>query len=1014
MRASSCIGRVGGLAVALGVGAAVVAGSTGVASADTSPGDSTSGNSSANDTSVRAPRESARTRAGAPRKSAASTVRPGNNGQAPAATATADSVTPSVKNAVPPETSVPSPAVDLPDLVRSAAARPTAAVALPAAATAERSQTPAALRAAAPSVAPAATVGTVTSVPSPFSASGNGSPAESTVVWAVFAAVRRFGRPETAPAPAATLFSGQIFTPKAARTSRFRNAAPTLAPRQTAESPTGVVTGTLGAYDANGDPLAFSVVSTPLHGVVQIDARGGFTYTPDKTSAHNGVTDQFTVTTSDAGSRRLLTARAKASHTATATVTVVVSPVNEAPTGTASVSSPNGVTGAVNGQINGSDSDGDPLTYSGSGTTSKGSVVVASDGTFTYTPTYAARHAAANLTATGADKVDNLTLTVSDDRGASTQVPVQVSISPANRAPTGTASSTVNSTAGVVTGSVAGSDADGDVLTYAGSTTTAKGSAVVAADGGFTYTPTDAARQNAGKPNATAADKSDSFTVTVTDGYGGSAAVQVNVVVAPPNTAPVASASVGSPNGGNGVVSGSVTATDADNDPLSYSVSKAAGKGTASVAANGAFTYTPTAVARHAAAKLTASAGDKADSFTITVSDGRGGTAAVPISVTVSGANSAPTGRTSVGVPDATTGVLAGAVIGADLDSDALTYTGPSSTSKGTISLSPNGSFTYTPTAVARHAAGFGGATTDGFTVTITDGYGGSVNVPVTVAVSPAAVNFAFGYTGSGWTDESKAAMRTAAARLSYHLVVNAPVTITYSALADNDPNSGLLATNYTQFASSSPGFYGTVVQTKILTGSDPNGANADSQISWNFGYPWAFGDSVSNSQYDFQSVAMHEMVHSLGMLTGVNPTNLGNTNWTTYDSWLSTSDGTKIIGPNYVFNTNYTANLTNGNGGLYFGGPNAVAVYGGPVPLYDPGSFSNGSSVSHLDPNYAPAGVNYLMDPTVGNGPNTRSLSAVEIGILKDLGYTVYQSGSYVFVFGFGLLRRRRPGRKR
>lgn len=51
--------------------------------------------------------------------------------------------------------------------------------------------------------------------------------------------------------------------------------------------------------------------------------------------------------------------------------------------------------------------------------------------------------------------------------------------------------------------------------------------------GAFTYTPTVTARQNAGRTGATSADKADAFNVTITDGYGGSVAVPVNVAVSP-------------------------------------------------------------------------------------------------------------------------------------------------------------------------------------------------------------------------------------------------------------------------------------------------------------------------------------------------------------------------------------------------------------------------------------------------------------------------------------------------
>lgn len=55
-------------------------------------------------------------------------------------------------------------------------------------------------------------------------------------------------------------------------------------------------------------------------------------------------------------------------------------------------------------------------------------------------------------------------------------------------------------------------------------------------------------------------------------------------------------------------------------------------------------------------------------------------------------------------------------------------------------------------------------------------------------------------------------------------------------------------------------------------------------------------------------------------------------------DSFIQTKSGTRVISSGtYRFNTAYNTNLTGGGGGLFFGGPNAIAAYGGPVPLYTP-----------------------------------------------------------------------------
>ena len=95
----------------------------------------------------------------------------------------------------------------------------------------------------------------------------------------------------------------------------------------------------------------------------------------------------------------------------------------------------------------------------------------------------------------------------------------------------------------------------------------------------------------------------------------------------------------------------------------------------------------------------------------------------------------------TVGTPNTTTGIVTGAVKGADGDKDLVTYTQTAGPTKGTVTLSATGAYTYTPTAQARHAAMKPGATTadkqDAFTVAVDDGHGGIVNVTVTVKVGP-------------------------------------------------------------------------------------------------------------------------------------------------------------------------------------------------------------------------------------------------------------------------------------
>jgi hypothetical protein len=111
------------------------------------------------------------------------------------------------------------------------------------------------------------------------------------------------------------------------------------------------------------------------------------------------------------------------------------------------------------------------------------------------------------------------------------------------------------------------------------------------------------------------------------------------------NSVPSATYVVTAPNLTTGEVTGLLTSVDNNNDPLKYRVSAWPAKGSVTwtfVTVNNVvdttrmfFTYTPTAAARQAAAAPEATQDDASDTFTVTVSDGYGGTVNVEIEVSI-------------------------------------------------------------------------------------------------------------------------------------------------------------------------------------------------------------------------------------------------------------------------------------------------------------------------------------------------------------------------------------------
>ncbi|MDW5611554.1 Ig-like domain-containing protein [Mycolicibacterium sp. D5.8-2] len=292
---------------------------------------------------------------------------------------------------------------------------------------------------------------------------------------------------------------------------------------------------------------------------------------------------------------------------------------------------------------------------------------------------------------------------------------------------------------GVTNIAVTGLDPDGDQLRYTAARPTF-GRVTGDGTGAFTYTPTFFSRLLA---RFVPFVRSDRFAVTVSDGRGGVTSSTVNLTIVPLNSAPRARATtVNTPVQATGVVTGKANATDPNWDRLTFVASTVdTAKGRVTVNGNGTFIYTPTAAARHGAAAAAASTADRTDTFRVAVADAYGAVTEIPVTVTISPANVAPTATAGVQNPDAATGLVAGTVIGTDADGDGLTYSGPTATAKGTVVVAADGAITYRPNEIARRIAASVYSTpasrSDTFGVTVTDGHGGSATVTVTVAIAP-------------------------------------------------------------------------------------------------------------------------------------------------------------------------------------------------------------------------------------------------------------------------------------
>jgi len=180
-----------------------------------------------------------------------------------------------------------------------------------------------------------------------------------------------------------------------------------------------------------------------------------------------------------------------------------------------------------------------------------------------------------------------------------------------------------------------------------------------------------------------------------------------------------------------------LVATDADGDPLTYSIVSLPVHGTLSGAAPDV-TYSPF------------SDYNGADSFTFKANDGIVDSNVATVSITVLPVNDPPVATDDSATTLQDTPVIVAVLANdTDQDGDTLTIIALTQGSNGTVSDNGNGTVTYTPN------IGFNGS--DSFTYTISDGNGGLATATVGITVTPPAAclfcdDFEDGVLAGNWT----------------------------------------------------------------------------------------------------------------------------------------------------------------------------------------------------------------------------------------------------------------------
>ncbi len=253
-----------------------------------------------------------------------------------------------------------------------------------------------------------------------------------------------------------------------------------------------------------------------------------------------------------------------------------------------------------------------------------------------------------------------------------------------------------------------------------------------------------------------------------------------------------------------------------------------------------------------------------------------------------------------------------------------------------------------------------------------------------------------------GWPGPGQTAFRYAADIWETQISSSVPIEII--AVWDNSlPQNALGSAGPTQFyrdfsgAPFSSTWYPVSLANK-LAGVDLF-AGDDISASFNSNLPnWYFGTDGNppGSQFDFVSVALHEIGHGLGFLGSMQygQSSCGGSNWgcwgwgtaypAVYDRFTESQGGNALLGypnPSSSLGTVLTTSVL-------FDGPYANAGNGGSrVPLYAPSTWNPGSSYAHLAQSFDNT-PNALMTYSISQGEAQHNPGPVTLGMFTDMGW--------------------------
>jgi VCBS repeat-containing protein len=222
----------------------------------------------------------------------------------------------------------------------------------------------------------------------------------------------------------------------------------------------------------------------------------------------------------------------------------------------------------------------------------------------------------------------------------------------------------------------------------------------------------------------------ETVTLVISDGQGGTTTVTYEITIEGQNDAPLALAVAATTTQDSPVVVAADYSDIDANDSHSFAIDTTGTLGAVTNNGDGTFSYDPTVAFDSLAVGESAT-----DTFTYTVDDGNGGTSTETVTITIQGQNDAPVAMAVSDTADEDGPAITVSADFTDVDaSDTHTFSVDTTGTIGTVANNGDGTFGYDPNGAFESLAA-GETATDTFTYTVDDGNGGTSTETVTITI---------------------------------------------------------------------------------------------------------------------------------------------------------------------------------------------------------------------------------------------------------------------------------------